>query len=54
MQVSGISGVAAVAAGQKDTVALKIDGTVWTWGYNSNGQLGNNSTTDSHIPVQAL
>jgi alpha-tubulin suppressor-like RCC1 family protein len=34
------------------TVYLKNDGTVWTWGSNSNGQLGNNSTTDSHIPVQ--
>ncbi|MCM1297545.1 MAG: hypothetical protein NC311_18560, partial [Muribaculaceae bacterium] len=29
-----------VAVGQTHTVALKSDGTVWTWGDNSNGQLG--------------
>ncbi|MBJ7609470.1 MAG: hypothetical protein JF887_08585 [Candidatus Dormibacteraeota bacterium] len=32
--------------------ALKADGTVWGW--NGTGQLGNNSTTDSHTPVQLL
>lgn len=29
-----------LAAGENHTVALKSDGTVWTWGYNNNGQLG--------------
>jgi hypothetical protein len=52
VQVSGLTGVTAIAAGDIYTVALKSDGTVWDWGYNSNGQLGNNSTTDSHVPVQ--
>jgi alpha-tubulin suppressor-like RCC1 family protein len=46
--------VKAIAAGYEDTVALASVGTVWTWGYNFYGQLGNNSTTDSPIPVQAL
>jgi alpha-tubulin suppressor-like RCC1 family protein len=27
------------------------DGSVWSWGRNDNGQLGNNSTTDSASPV---
>ena len=44
--------VSSVAAGNGDTLALKSDGTVWAWGANLNGQLGNNSTTDSHVPVQ--
>ena len=30
-----------VAAGTDFTVALKADGTVWTWGNNEYGQLGN-------------
>ncbi len=49
-----LSGVVAISAGQEHAVALKSDGTVWAWGDNSNGQLGNNSTTDSHAPVQVL
>ena len=28
-------------------------GIIWAWGNNSNGQLGNGTTTNSTIPVQA-
>lgn len=30
------------------------DGNVYCWGYNSEGELGNNSTTNSLVPVQAI
>jgi hypothetical protein len=50
----GLSGVIAVAAGSGHSLALKGDGTVWAWGSNSSGELGNRSSTDSWIPVQAL
>ena len=30
-----------IAIGSNHTVALKADGTVWTWGLNNYGQLGN-------------
>jgi hypothetical protein len=34
-------------------LALKSDGTVWAWGYNLRGQLGDGTTTTRTIPVQA-
>ena len=51
--VSGLSsGVTAIAAGGLHTLALKSDGSVWAWGYNNYGQLGDGSTLDKHTPVQ--
>jgi alpha-tubulin suppressor-like RCC1 family protein len=50
--VSGLSNVIAIAAGDTHTVALKSDGTVWTWGDNSFGQLGDGTTTLRTTPVQ--
>jgi len=35
---AGLSGVVAIAAGDRHTVALKSDGTVVAWGWNSDGQ----------------
>jgi len=34
------------------TVIVKADGTVWAWGKNSSGSLGNGTYEDSDIPVQ--
>jgi|GEM_PF-2371924 len=51
-QISGLTGVKAIAVGQAHTLALKSDGTVWAWGENTFGQLGNSSTVDSSTPVQ--
>jgi alpha-tubulin suppressor-like RCC1 family protein len=47
-----LGGVTAVTAGYSHTVALKGDGTVWAWGYNDHGQLGDGTTTDRWTPVQ--
>lgn len=41
VQVAGLSGVAAIAAGNAFSVAVKTDGTIWIWGYDMYGQLGN-------------
>ena len=56
--VSGIDGQSAseaavsVSADGSESCALMADGTVQCWGYNDVGQLGNNSTTNSSIPVR--
>lgn len=34
------------------SIALKTDGTLWAWGLNTNGQVGNNTTTNVTSPVQ--
>ena len=39
-QVPGINGVIDIAAGDDYSIFLKSNGTVWTCGYNNNGQLG--------------
>jgi len=52
VQVSGLTGVIAVAAGKDNSLAVKSDGTVWAWGDNSVGQLGDTTTTNRSAPVQ--
>jgi alpha-tubulin suppressor-like RCC1 family protein len=42
----------AISAGSNYALALKTDGTVWSWGTNNYGQLGNGSTNASAFPVQ--
>ena len=41
-----------VSGGGGHTAARKSDGTLWTWGYNSNGQLGNGTDIQRSSPVQ--
>jgi len=50
--VPGMTEVDAVSAGGNFTLALKKDGTVWAWGIDSAGQLGNGM--DSYTPGYAL
>lgn len=47
-----LTNVVAIAAGIRHSLALKSDGTVWNWGLNTYGGLGDGTTTDSNTPVQ--
>ncbi|WP_198286988.1 hypothetical protein [Frankia sp. QA3] len=51
--VSGLAGVSALAARADGAsgYALRSDGTAWAWGYNRDGELGNNSIINSTVPV---
>ncbi len=42
----------AVAVGQNYTVALKADGSLWAWGQNNYGQLGDGTTVNKNIPMR--
>ncbi len=55
IQVVGLtSSTVSVAAGSESTCALIATGTVWCWGDNSSGQLGNGTFTPSTVPVQVM
>ncbi|MCM1439655.1 MAG: hypothetical protein NC131_10735, partial [Roseburia sp.] len=49
-----LSGIKAIAAGQNHMVALDRDGRIWTWGSNSNGQLGYGSVGGSNAYARQL
>ncbi|MCL2707022.1 MAG: RCC1 domain-containing protein, partial [Dehalococcoidia bacterium] len=40
--------------GNNYSLALKSDGTVWAWGGNSYGQLGDGTTTNRSTPAQLI
>jgi alpha-tubulin suppressor-like RCC1 family protein len=42
----------AVGTGIGSAVAVKTDGTLWGWGFNSRGEIGNNTATTVNSPVQ--
>jgi alpha-tubulin suppressor-like RCC1 family protein len=55
VQIPGLSGITALSAGPSFSEALKNDGTVWAWGQNASGQLGDGTTTALRTnPVQTL
>jgi len=53
VQVTNISNVVTFTAGISD-FAVKSDGTLWGWGYNSWGQLGDGSSNGTKTPIQVV
>ncbi|MDP1619401.1 MAG: RCC1 repeat-containing protein, partial [bacterium] len=52
--VGTLSDVNRIAAGSNHTCALKNDGSVFCWGYNGYGQLGDDTTVQKLTPIQVL
>lgn len=52
--VSGGSNWKSVACGANHSGAIKLDGTLWMWGLNDHGQLGDNSVASKSSPVQTV
>ena len=45
---------ASASAGESHVVAIKMDGSLWAWGANEYGQLGDNTTTHRNAPAPVL
>lgn len=54
VQVGALTNWSKVSGGQNHTLAVKTDGTLWSWGRNNSGQLGQNIayTINRSSPVQ--
>ncbi|MBE6597514.1 MAG: hypothetical protein E7641_07590 [Ruminococcaceae bacterium] len=52
MAVADLNNVVALEQDDGSCYALRADGTVWAWGYNAYGQLGDGTTAYTNIAVQ--
>jgi alpha-tubulin suppressor-like RCC1 family protein len=49
---SGQGGKTMMAAGEYHSLGLRSDGTLWSWGHNSEGQLGLGDNSNRNTPTQ--
>jgi alpha-tubulin suppressor-like RCC1 family protein len=56
VQVTNLTGFAAIAAGFYHSLALHSNGTVWAWGTGELGALGDGNTNyhTNHLPMQVI
>jgi alpha-tubulin suppressor-like RCC1 family protein len=47
--VNGLANIVAIAAGTTHSLALRADGTLWSWGAGGSGQLGNGTFTHCQL-----
>ena len=51
-QIGTATDWSSVSAGYGFSLAIKTNGTLWAWGLNNSGQLGDNTLIDKNLPVQ--
>lgn len=52
VQVGALTNWLTVSSGYSYNLAIKTDGTLWSWGYNAEGQVGDGTQTYRNSPVQ--
>lgn len=52
VQVIELDSVSSITTGGRHSLAVKSDGTVWAWGWNAYGQLGDGTHRDRFTPIQ--
>ena len=43
-----------ISTGHSHSAAIQADGSLWTWGFNVNGQLGDGTRNNSEIPIKVM
>jgi alpha-tubulin suppressor-like RCC1 family protein len=52
VQVHVLTNIDHIAGGRDHSLAIRSDGTVWAWGYNQGGELGDGTKSNRNQPVQ--
>jgi alpha-tubulin suppressor-like RCC1 family protein len=52
VRVHVLKNVVHIAGGRDHSLALRANGTVWSWGFNRDGELGDGTSVDRNEPVQ--
>jgi len=52
LQIGTSNNWKSVSAGREHSLAIKTDGTLWAWGLNDYGQLGDGTTINKNTPIQ--
>jgi alpha-tubulin suppressor-like RCC1 family protein len=52
MQIGTATNWRSVSAGEQHALAIRTDGTLWAWGWNNDGQLGDGTRENRYAPTQ--
>lgn len=52
LKVGILNGISSISAGNDSSYALSTNGTLWAWGNNASGQLGNGTTTSTSHAIR--